>query len=1085
MPRATSAVLLLLAAGATSALRAPSAHARPLARSALARAPPGIARLARSKRVAVAAFGGGDDKFFEASLSADSFGAKLGTPLGKVALQGVVAIAAVAGWGIAPSVRPVVKGIFAAAGAAGGFAARRKLVAMRREAASGVLAKLLSQKGVSNVGRAEAWELAQAYGVSEEDFSAQLGSLLGTYLEACIRYPQPKTAELSDLLSLRRTFQLGFDVTGDAVFDVASRFYSEARAYFQAEEEHEAKLKLDKLVFLADRLLSEDPSEEGFRYERLRICKKFGLDDKDWTRRVERIAAPFFRDLLGTVAKDPAAVNERDLAAVGKQLGLADATAGTMKVEELRRVVGAAIDASGGKFTGSQLEKIKAMVKSLGLSEQQYREVVEAAVSPAFSAALADAMLELESGADDSPARLIGKLAVRQQELDMSTETASTLELAAARQRAGKLVQGALMHLRAQNTQSTYEQLQKLVRFGKRLAQMAKASGKADVDVPDGEVMATILEPDKVRGCSEAEASQLFRVFALECLQGARLADEDSERLADLRAVLGVSEAESRRAFEQSATPLYMAKLNDGTAAPLTTFAPGLAAELAELATRLGLSADAAKLARVSAYRARLVEKAGGGKIPNEEDDELLAQLRSALQLSGDDVEATHIKECAQSYRVSVQELIASSSTGVILDEYWAGLEKLQARLRLPDEVAEEIYLAEARGALRTCATKAFTAMAQATQKEKEAGREGGDQAKLNAQTRAILVAEASNILEFTKGARLVVDVPNVGPITKVNLKGQIDSRALYEFYKAFLAECFRGEGEQSDALFAQAPLLAQVLGLSAGEVESAQLGLGTTLYKNAIISALKEGGTLSDDDRAFLLTIQQSLKMDAALCESLLVEMKVLRVRTLVDRMFDSSNISAQNTAAIRENCEALGLELGSKQVGLQQPTLLRMLRCEMEAVIEKGEAPADDTSRLGELQESYGLAQSAVTAELESLIAKRCGGHLLQAASALRRNEPDEVLPELEQLIHFNALNPFAVPSQSVGRDERSELLMRYQSSCLTKGPLDDNDRTRIDALRTALGLSDAQLAAGAATPLTRPAAAPTGSPTSPNVL
>ena len=527
---------------------------------------------------------------------------------------------------------------------------------------------------------------------------------------------------------------------------------------------------------------------------------------------------------------------------------------------------------------------------------------------------------------------------------------------------------------------------------------------------------------------------------------------------------------ESRRAFEQSATPLYMAKLNDGTAAPLTTFAPGLAAELAELATRLGLSADAAKLARVSAYRARLVEKAGGGKIPNEEDDELLAQLRSALQLSGDDVEATHIKECAQSYRVSVQELIASSSTGVILDEYWAGLEKLQARLRLPDEVAEEIYLAEARGALRTCATKAFTAMAQATQKEKEAGREGGDQgaraaprrahvprlcarastahgaqhasrasaharapraaraapltraAKLNAQTRAILVAEASNILEFTKGARLVVDVPNVGPITKVNLKGQIDSRALYEFYKAFLAECFRGEGEQSDALFAQAPLLAQVLGLSAGEVESAQLGLGTTLYKNAIISALKEGGTLSDDDRAFLLTIQQSLKMDAALCESLLVEMKVLRVRTLVDRMFDSSNISAQNTAAIRENCEALGLELGSKQVGLQQPTLLRMLRCEMEAVIEKGEAPADDTSRLGELQESYGLAQSAVTAELESLIAKRCGGHLLQAASALRRNEPDEVLPELEQLIHFNALNPFAVPSQSVGRDERS---------------------------------------------------------------
>lgn len=40
-----------------------------------------------------------------------------------------------------------------------------------------------------------------------------------------------------------------------------------------------------------------------------------------------------------------------------------------------------------------------------------------------------------------------------------------------------------------------------------------------------------------------------------------------------------------------------------------------------------------------------------------------------------------------------------------------------------------------------------------------------------------------------------------------------------------------------------------------------------------------------------------------------------------------------------------------------------------------------------------------------------------------------------------------------------------MRYQSSCLKDGPLDEEARKRIDQLKAALGLNDAALAEAAA--------------------
>jgi len=993
---------------------------------------------------------GGDDKFLEASLDAGGFPAKLGTPVGKLAMQGLVVASVAGGWVLTPSVRPVVKGVFAAAAGGLGLVARQRLMRARRSAASPVLAQLLSRKGVTNVGYDEAFELAKAYGVAEADFGAQLAELYSIYLSGCLRSPQAKTAELSDLLTMMRQFKLSFDVVGDATFAAAGRFFSEQRAYFESDEEHEAKQKLDKLVFLADRTLGEDPSEEGFRYEKTRLSKKFGLSEADWQARVERVASPFYRELLTTIVKDPSKVSERDLAAVGAQLGLSEQSMLKMKLEELRRFATQSLETSAFKFTKSQLERLEGIRSSYGLTEDAAREAVEGVVSPAYTQAVGDVVAELAESVTDETAKLLGKLALRQQELSLSTAGATKLEVSATKQRAASMVTSALTSLRSQNTAEAGGTLDRLLTFSDRVLNFVKKSGKASADATDASVLATYFGGVS-NLCTSSEANQLYRVFLLRALEQSKLDATAEATLARLKLVLGMSDADASRAFEEAAGPVYKSKLEEVAASGATSFPAERATELQELEKQLGLPADVVTRQKAAVYKARLAEKAGSGKIPSEADDVVLDALRTFLGLSDGVTEPIHVEVCSASYAGSVKEVMGS--TGIILDEYWEGLVKLQARLRLPEIVAEEIYLGEARRKLKEIGGKAVEEMLAYL--DKEMNKKDGDDSEGNMSMGGVVSAEALKLVEFARAARLVVQADG-GEICKTNLRGLIDPKSLKELYRQFLIECFNGQGEDSEKRLGEAGLLARVLGLDNAEVSAIQTDLGAVIYRKYLGKVLTER-QLNDEDREFLVSIQNALGMDSEQCERLLTETKKMRVSTMVERMFDSSQVSPEAVAGVRDTAEGFGLDL---QRDLQLPVsrLARMLRCEMEAAIEAGDVPPDDTSRLQELQEAYGLPEATVTKELQDCIERRCNGHLLQAMSALRRNQADLVLEETEQLLRFNALSPFKVTSSAVQPNELQEILMRYQSNAMKDGPMDDAAKARIRVLRTALGLEEA---------------------------
>lgn len=723
------------------------------------------------------------------------------------------------------------------------------------------------------------------------------------------------------------------------------------------------------------------------------------------------------------------------------------------------------------------------------------------------------------------------------------------------RQRASSVIASALTSLRSQNTAEAGATLDGLLTFSERVVSFVKKSGKAAADADDAAVLGTYLG-DVATKCSASESNQLYRVYLLRALEQSKLDASAEATLARLKALLGMSDSDASRAFEEAAGPLYKSKLEAVAPAGASAFSAESAAELKALQQQLGLPADVVTRQKAAVYKARLSEKAGGGKIPTEADDESLGSLRTFLELDDGVTEPIHTEVCAASYAGSVKEVMGT--TGIILDEYWDGLEKLQARLRLPEHVAEEIYLKEARRKLKEVGDKAVAEMIDALQKEVDkkdgeeaegartgarraargghrcarrapgarphapsprararsltAARERAPRNTARAPRRAgkigveggVVSAEALKLVEFARAAKLVVDADG-SDICKISLRGLVDPKSLKELYKQFLVECFNGSGDDSEKRLGEAPLLSKILGLDAAEVAGIQSDLGAVIYRKYLSKVLAER-QLNDEDREFLVSIQTALGMDGALCERLLSETKKMRVSTMVERMFDASQVTPEAVAGVRDTAEGFGLDL---QRDLQLPVsrLVRMLRCEMESAIEAGDVPPDDTTRLQELQEAYGLPEPTVTKELQECIERRCNGHLLQAMSALRRNQPDLVLDETEQLIRFNCLSPFKVTSSAVqpqelqvrareavcarrvharpggagwlraraaparrarahARRERrprprhaaQEILMRYQSNAMKDGPMDDDAKARIGVLRTALGLAEA---------------------------
>lgn len=286
-------------------------------------------------------------------------------------------------------------------------------------------------------------------------------------------------------------------------------------------------------------------------------------------------------------------------------------------------------------------------------------------------------------------------------------------------------MRSALANARAQRTEAATDLIAGLLRFSAKVVDFVRSAGKVGTSASD-DVVIDAYFGDTAGSALKSERTQLYRVFLLGVLGRADLEDAATDASqARLRGLLGLSDMEAAESYEEVTAPILRAKIEEVLSGGEKALTAKESDAIAAQERSLGLTAEVAARIRVDAYAERLEELAGDGKVPSEKDDSFLRSLRGFLKISQGAAEDVHARVCAPSYTASLRE--AMGTTGVITPQYWDGLKTLQKRLLLSDSAAEELFLLEAREALRKQGAKAYEAMTDALRAEQEKGKDAGD----------------------------------------------------------------------------------------------------------------------------------------------------------------------------------------------------------------------------------------------------------------------------------------------------------------------------------------------------------------------
>jgi len=554
---------------------------------------------------------------------------------------------------------------------------------------------------------------------------------------------------------------------------------------------------------------------------------------------------------------------------------------------------------------------------------------------------------------------------------------------------------------------------------------------------------------------SELKASEtlaLYRVLLMSFLEDLKVSAEQAATLAQLRVLLGLSDAETTSVYQAAAGPLFRKAVQKAVAGDLAAAQKEeLQASLADLA----LPATVTTAISIEVYTERLSEFSSDDKIMNEEQSAQLASLRDFLSLDMASVESVHQKLCAPSYRKSVREVMGT--TGIIPDEYWEGLATLRTRLGLSEESAKDLFGVEVTGRMKAIANKAVDAL-----EEKAAGNTT-EKMGMEASTFAM---EMLNLVDFAVASKAIVTEEVDGQLVEVigcNLRDEFSERTLKGLYKQFLTEAFSGEqAAQKEKIFNSLEKVTLILGLADNEVMPIHNEIGSTVYRQYTARALAKG-PLGAQETSFLSSIKDALGMEQTLCDQLVRDQQLNRVSMLLESMFEKDSVLPADVRKMRDAADLYDVDLVAD---LQVSTLKleRLFQVELIDLVDSGVLKADDLSALEEVCESLHINEERATKMLEQVVQKRASSGVLQAAALLRQNAADAAVEELSTVLKYAQMMEVQAES-SVSAKERSELLMLYQASLLSGGADDESkvqSEGQLELLKSVMGLAEAAPAA-----------------------
>lgn len=983
-------------------------------------------------------------------------------------VRNLLATAAVLGAGAAAfvaspkRVAPFTAGASSIAVAAAGAATLRK---GPEKAARRALAQAVAMQGDV---RSAVDAIPPSFGVPDESFGEMKQTMYQTYLETMFEKPDVQFSEVAELTRLKYALGLDGPAVGDAHYEAARAFYRNNVVFLGADDSEPegevSQAKLDKVVFLSDRMYADKDTEEAYAYEKSRIIRFFRFSAEEYDQRFSRIALPFYRDVV-TRATEDSSVSKEDLQAAQAALGVRDRDAGVVRSDSYSSTVEKLVHQKG-KLDTADNEMLSHLRGVLSIEEERATSTLKELAEPVYRLAINDALDSIGEGGE-SYASVYGKLALRQSELGLPADAARGTLTKEISVRSKEVVKKASKYLRVQNMNGCVTVVKELLDFADKVVNLVQVSdeNKREDTAALKEYMVGVSD-----NLSRTEPQQLYRIFLSSCLSDRKIDEAEETMLRRLRTILNLKDGEAEDAYKAAAGPVYRKLLGDALAE--NKFDAATKANIETVRADLALPTETSKAICRELYKTRLRTATSGNRILQENEAQDLFLVRQFMDLSEEDTHEVHKDIMGPIYEQSVTE--AMGPTGILLDDYRAGLERLRGRLCLAKEDADAVFYKVVKQRMKMYVDRAMNQLEKrGTFRGQNENRDVGDDPNIKRAGATLgidaggLPIELSSLVDFYVRNKLVVEeeVEVEGekrtvakyPIT---LRGDIPPKVYNELYKQYVVQCFsassRGEKQR---LFAALDQLGSILGMTEDEVASIHANIGSLIYKNYVNQALLKG-PIDAKDVEFLANIQKMLSMKEEQCETILTDAKNSRVSVLLEQIFNQPKVLPESVKKVRETAKLLEVDI-VKDLKISMDQRARLFAVEIDNAIDRGELTADNQSMVSEVQAGLQVSDERAKAVLLDCIQRRSLNHLVQAAASLRQERSETAVAELKTMLRFGKLLPTKVVAPAISENEKQELFLLFQAFIITDGAMSDGARGEIGLLKTMFGFSDADLA------------------------
>lgn len=937
------------------------------------------------------------------------------------------------------------------------------------KAARKYLAQSLAKHGVASSEFIDsANNLSSKFGITEDLALELKQSLYQMFLLAIVDTPAVIFSEISELARLKQSLSLAGPAVGDVHYEACREFYRNTVVVIDSVDDEigrvDAQAKLDKLTFLSDRMYADKDTEEAYMYEKSRLCKFFRMDDDEYQGRVARVSLPFYKDVIMRACKD-STVTKNDLVAAQATLGVRDFDAERIRTDAYAERVELLIK-DKGKVDAADTEYLARLRVVLSVQEERAASALKTLAEPVFRKEIVKA-LEAVSERTESMASIYGRLALRQTELSFPGDAARSAIADEMTGKAIKLVKMASKYLRVQNVNACISDVGGLLKYVDGVIELMRLSND---DLKDDDVIIRTYLPGVAKSLSSVEPKQMYRLYLSRCLENRQISEEEEKLLARLRAVLSVSETDAMESFNLAAGPVYKKAVLESVKDNI--FSDEAKGQLEVLREDLSLPKKTWKTIELEIYGEKLRNLVTGNRILQEGESQELFSFRQFLGLTPVDTAPIHKVCMGPVYEQSVME--AMGPTGIMLDAYKSGLERLRNRLGLTEEDAEATFFKVVKQRMIMYVNRAMDQLEKRqTFRGQNEERDVGEDPSVKRAGAFLgidaggLPIELSNLVDFyvRNGIVQEEEVEEEGGEKKkvqkypITLRKEVPAKVYNELYKQYVIQCFsaqtRGEKQR---LFSVLDQLGCILGMQEDEIGKIHSEIGTVIYKNYVSTALQKG-PLEVKDTEFLANIEKMLSMKPEQCVKLLKEGKDSRVSAMLEQIFAQPKVLAESVKKSREMATLLEVDI-VKDLKISSDQRGKMFNVEVDAAIDTGALTADNQGLIKELQKDLQVTDDAAKEVVLACIQKRTLLHLVQASASLRQGRSENAVSELKTMLRYGKLLPAKVPAPAVSTLEKQELYLLYQADVITDGVIAQSLRDQVNLLKTLFGFSDADL-------------------------